>query len=222
MKIWFKMNMIISKLFRYLSFSGVLFYLGKPTNAVKNDISGIYFDNIIEWLEVLRVQNYPAMSNAFIISACSLHSPSRYASQSSSSAVGCGAGSGGMTSDILANAPPVPASASPDSPPAGPLPDMPAERTQHIYLLPAGSTTCISILKSPLSIKRILTFPPHGEFIEEIGHKVSTTRCNSHCWETKTNSWWIITQYYFISNSSLCCTSLQQDSISLAGISSSL
>lgn len=40
------MNMIISKLFRYLSFSGVLFYLGKPTNAVKNDISGIYFYNI--------------------------------------------------------------------------------------------------------------------------------------------------------------------------------
>lgn len=55
-----------------------------------------------------------------------------YASQSSSSVAECGAGSGGMTSDILANAPPVPGGASLDSPPAGPLPDIPAARTGYI------------------------------------------------------------------------------------------
>lgn len=56
------------------------------------------------------------------------HCPSSYASQSSSSAAECGAGGGGMTSDILANAPPVPAGVSADSPPAGPFPDIPGEK----------------------------------------------------------------------------------------------
>ncbi len=52
-----------------------------------------------------------------------------YASQSSSSsAVGCcGAGRGGITSDILANAPPELAGASDESPPAGPLPEIPVK-----------------------------------------------------------------------------------------------
>lgn len=37
-----------------------------------------------------------------------------------------------MTSDILANAPLVPAGASPASPPAGPLPDIPVFRKGHV------------------------------------------------------------------------------------------
>lgn len=57
---------------------------------------------------------------------------SRHASQSSSSVAVCGAGSGGMALDILANAPLAPAGASPDSPAAGPFPDIPERRKQEV------------------------------------------------------------------------------------------
>lgn len=92
-----------------------------------------------------NIQDYRMLPLSVLLSVLRA---SCYASQSSSSAVGCGAGSGGMTSDILANAPPVPAGASPDSPPAGPLPDMPAERTGHTnyctQFQPPGSLFFIS------------------------------------------------------------------------------
>lgn len=55
-----------------------------------------------------------------------------YASQSSSSsaAVCCGAGRGGITSDILANAPPELAGASDESPAPGTLPEIPVKYLQ--------------------------------------------------------------------------------------------
>lgn len=74
-----------------------------------------------------------------------------YASQSSSSVVAvCGAGSGGMTSDILANAPEGPAGASPDSPPAGPLPDIPGQRIEDIMQI----QSLISVFSISFDIKR--------------------------------------------------------------------
>lgn len=42
----------------------------------------------------------------------------------------CGTGGGGMTSDIRANAPLLPEGGSLDSPPAGPFPDIPEEKTE--------------------------------------------------------------------------------------------
>lgn len=73
-----------------------------------------------------------------------------YASQSSSSVVAvCGAGSGGMTSDILANAPEGPAGASPDSPPAGPLPDIPEQRIEDMQI-----QSLISVFSISFDIKR--------------------------------------------------------------------
>lgn len=73
-----------------------------------------------------------------------------YASQSSSSVVAvCGAGSGGMTSDILANAPEGPAGASPDSPPAGPLPDIPGQRIEDMQI-----QSLISVFSISFDIKR--------------------------------------------------------------------
>lgn len=55
-----------------------------------------------------------------------------YASQSSSSSAAgcCGAGRGGITSDILANAPPELAGASVESAPPGTLPEIPVRYSQ--------------------------------------------------------------------------------------------
>lgn len=61
--------------------------------------------------------------------------PHCYASQSSSSAFECRTGSGGMASDILAKAPPVPLWPSPASPPAGPFPEIPAVWTLSVSCL---------------------------------------------------------------------------------------
>lgn len=123
------------------------------------------------------VQNYTSLFTAFALDALSAHCASRYASQSSSSAFECRTGSGGMASDILAKAPPVSLWTSPASPPAGPFPDIPAAWTLSVNRL---STPAPFVSKS----KGCLTFPPHGEFIEEIRHEVSATGCCSHRWET--------------------------------------
>lgn len=69
-----------------------------------------------------------------------------------------------MTSDILANALLVPLGASPESPPAGTLPEMPENKTEHNY---ANPITHMSISHSDLW-EFGFTFSAHGEFIEEI------------------------------------------------------
>ena len=127
----------INKLFHYFHFSDVFFNCFRQTTALIGIMRQIiahftltasvsrrtyYFFIII----LLSQLNYPRLF---------VHRSLCYASQSSSSVVGCGAGSGGMTSDILANAPPVPAGTSPDSPPAGPLPEMPTEKRHIIYCM---------------------------------------------------------------------------------------
>lgn len=146
---------------------------------------------------IFWVTGSPLDTKSYNMSAAfSVHRLSCYASQSSSSVVEWGAGSGGMTSDILANAPPVPAGTSPDSPPAGPLPDMPAVGTGHI--------TCGLQIQTPEKIeftsnmteKSSLTFPSHGKFIEEIRHEVSAARCHSHCWEADRQL--LNNQYFFL------------------------
>lgn len=114
-------------------------------------------------------------STPFTIRIIRIWCLSGYASQSSSSVVECGAGSGGMTSDILAKAPLVVVGVSLDSPPAGPLPDIPAVGTGCCLCLYIP-TVCIV-----LTVKFSLTFPSHSEFIEKIRHEVTAARCHSHC-----------------------------------------
>lgn len=118
-----------------------------------------------------------SLFTAFALEAFSFHSVTRYASQSSSSAFECRTGSGGMASDILANAPPVPLWTSPESPPAGPFPEIPAERTL--------SVNCLLTPVACVALKGWLTFSPHGELIEEVRHEVSSAGRRSHHWETR-------------------------------------
>lgn len=106
--------------------------------TIKVSVSGATF--CITWIFITDyksfcTQNYTSLFTAYILSAFSVHCASCYASQSSSSVFECKTGSGGITSDILANAPPVPLGASPVSPPAGPFPDIPAMCTWHINCL---------------------------------------------------------------------------------------
>lgn len=80
---------------------------------------------------------------AALNSVCA-HCASRYASQSSSSALEWRTGSGGMASDILAKAPPEPLWTSPASPPAGPFPDIPAAWTLCVNRQPAPASVSLN------------------------------------------------------------------------------
>lgn len=79
--------------------------------------------------KLLIVSSMYKIIHHYLLLSPSAHGACRHASQSSSSAFECRTGSGGMASDILAKAPPVPLWASPASPPAGPFPDIPAAWT---------------------------------------------------------------------------------------------
>lgn len=83
-----------------------------------------------------------------------------------------------MTSDILANAPPVLAGGSVESPPTGPFPEIPEEKENGSFSSPANShDACVFLC----------TFPAHGEFVEEIGHEVPAASSCYDCSEMTNN-----------------------------------
>lgn len=93
-------------------------------------------------------------------------------------------GRGGITSDILANAPPVEAEAGASlvSPPAGPLPEMPA--VAKVCDLACDVSKPPALTMVPI-IDFDLTFPSHGEFIEKVRHEVTAAGCHAHRCRTK-------------------------------------
>lgn len=190
MKICFTMNLISNKLFYYLSFSYVshVFIIMKPIAhfTVKVSVSGRHcYDNIVR-LEVLCTQYDANATECFhyqcfkcsssvvlcfpvIVVCCRMRGrkwwddiwhPGK-----------CTARTSGSISRLAT---------------CWTLTRYACREDRTHFSLSAVPNACISI---SFDIKGILTFPSHGKFIEEVRHKVSTTGCRSHCWETKTGSY---------------------------------